>query len=145
MAHLQELAAVQRRSDQTEEIDEVRQDLITNPKTAINGDNNKNDVQSEKEDSDSTDILFLAPGQNQREREHLAHIIAQERGHLQWKKQGINFIIFILLCLLNVSKGSKDQEPSSFTIEACSSADWIAKAIYCLVCLLISNYSIKVL
>lgn len=38
-----------------------------------------------------------------------------ERGHRQWRKQGINFAIFLILCFLNLFRGSK-KNPSLFGV-----------------------------
>jgi len=58
MEHLQELAAVNRDSSESQGVDDISQNLMS-----------FSNKESKKEDSDSTEILFLAPDQNQRERE----------------------------------------------------------------------------
>ena len=66
-----------------------------------------------------------------------------EKSHLQWKKQGINLLIFFLLALLNMIRGSKEN-PSLFGVEVCSWQDWTSLVVYISVCIAISVYSVKV-
>ena len=65
-----------------------------------------------------------------------------ERGHRQWKKQGINFMIFLALCFLNLFRGSK-KNPSLFGVKVCSWQDWTSLGVYVVLCVLLSVWSLK--
>lgn len=73
----------------------------------------------------------------------LQQIEKLEKSHLQWKKQGINLLIFFLLALLNMVRGSKEN-PSLFGVEVCSWQDWTSLVVYIALCVALSVYSVKV-
>ena len=58
--------------------------------------------------------------------EHLRSIVLQERGHGQWNKQAINFGCLIVLTIFSFVRGGKTE----FGFPKCSTADWIAIAIF---------------
>ena len=72
----------------------------------------------------------------------LKEILELEKTHLQWKKQGINLGIFVLLLFVNLFRGSK-KSPYIFGVEACSVSDWSAFAAFIIVCAFIIHYSLK--
>lgn len=86
---------------------------------------------------------LITSDENEAEKIEYEKIIELEKGHGQLKKQGINFFMFLLLCLLNFFRGSK-AKPSVFGVKPCSSSDWISQLIYIAACVLISRQSIKV-
>jgi len=72
----------------------------------------------------------------------LAKVEALERGHKQWKKQGVNFCIFLILAFINLYRGSK-KEPSLFGVEVCSWQDWTSLGIFVVICVCLSIYALK--
>jgi len=67
-----------------------------------------------------------------------------EKNHKQWKKQFINFGIFLCLAAFNLFRGSK-KNPSIFGIALCGAADWISLGVFVVVCFIISVSSLKTL
>lgn len=65
-----------------------------------------------------------------------------EKGHGQWAKHGVNFLIFVLLLAMNLFRGSK-KNPSMFGIEQCSAEDWTSIGIFCFICIFLTHKSVK--
>lgn len=76
------------------------------------------------------------------DREEFNTILQLEKTHYQWKKQTINFSIFVALVILNLYRGSK-VNPSVFGIKTCSVLDWVGICIYMTLCLGVTAYSVE--
>ena len=69
-------------------------------------------------------------------------LIAAEKTHFQWSKQGKNFFVFLCLAFVNLWRGSK-RTPSLFGVEVCSVADWSSIGIYAAICFGLTAYNVR--
>lgn len=54
--------------------------------------------------------------------EKVKHMVVQERGHGQWRKQGINLVALCILLVNQILRGK--------TFAKCSAPDWVAVTVF---------------
>lgn len=61
---------------------------------------------------------------------------------MQYKKQGINLSVFLVLTFVNIWRGSKSSS-SVFGVETCSIEDWFSLVIFLIYCIIVSTIGVK--
>lgn len=103
----------------------------------------KTGTPSAKHEHEGSPLLAeLSPKSNSLQRQALL-VHAQETTHLQWKKQLLNFFVFFCLTLVNLFRGSK-KAPSIINMKRCSPADWCSLFAFCLICICVIAYALKI-
>ena len=68
-------------------------------------------------------------------------MLKQERGHGQWKKQGINLLCLICIIVMSLLRGGK----SEFSFKKCSAADWSAVAAFGVIMIIVVAVSSRLI
>ena len=85
---------------------------------------------------------YLPSDQETQYKQELVAILEEEKTHLQWKKQGLNLAVLVMLTFVNIFRGNKKM-PSVFGVHLCSVPYWLSVMIFFGFCGFVTAYSIR--